>query len=799
MKQSFRIKNSIIPKISLLLFIILTAGREPQQISDFEFGDLKSKSYYTTLFNQSEQTELATADEDYLRGKTELLNAEKEFKKAEGYQILSQDNGEKTNKKALKYEKKGVKSAIKAYDYFFKASDRKFKVYSDRLKRMDNNNSKIHLKAEEISIEARATYMSGNEMKQIAQSMNGKRKIEQLESAFSTHLKAIRSQEEAFKIYMNDTEADKSDYETENNTENVTDNDIENNNTYNPENDPNVYISKEEHIISKLNISSSDILILEDAKDKRTYAESIQQETDKEYLKIETIREQAENISDSEEKEQKLKMAAGLEKILVEKMIKASKLFFEADKMKYEIYAKYLPSARNSKLISEAKKYEENSVKLHANAQMMYNKANFYTEHKSNLYIQIMNAVQTELSAIQEQENAFSTYFALETTPLEEMISDTDNSDNQTGKTNDNSEETTLTFNYKGSFVYSKNNPKPVALVHKKGIIFKIQLGLFKDLLPLNKYGKYSPISYDTFKNNPYKRFMLGEYRSYKAAEFVLNSVISKGLTDPFIVAYIDGVRKSTSYAMANIQRDDEFEKVEAGEMAYLKTGITNETSENINNSNNNITENSNTDKIDFSKINDIKTIKSLAYFIQLGNFSSKKDLNNFIDINPIYEEKSNIGYKYLTGTYKTYESAKESLNEISKKGFPEAFVTAYYKGEKITLNKAKTMLESPEQNQFNTSETKIYFTVQIGAFSNELNKEELKQFDEVARIQKISSTKIDGGLYLYTVGKFNEYSEAADLKKEIKTLNIDSFVIAFKNGQRISAQEAIEYLKQNK
>ncbi|MCF6365614.1 MAG: SPOR domain-containing protein [Bacteroidales bacterium] len=800
MNNNNLIKKIFLPIVVLLAFILSTSETSAQQHDAFNFGILKNKSYYTTVFSQAEQIELAKADEDYLKGKTELLNAEKNFKKADGYYKISKNYGGKTEKKATRYEKKAIKSALKAYDYFFKASDRKFHIYSDKLKKMENNNSKKHLKAEELGIDARSIYMSGTELNTEAKSLNGKTKVNKLEEAFNSHLKAINQQETAFGIFMNDTDVEYNETNdaVTNNNDTSSDNNLNDNteNNYKPDKDPNIYISKEESIIAKLNISNSDKSLLDDASDKRTYAETLMKEVDADYLKIDKIRNQADNIDDEYEKDLKNKMASGLEKVLFEKMIKAAKLFFEAGKMKYEVYAKYLPEARNSKNFQEGKIYEDNASSLHSKALKIYNKANFYSGHQSNLYIQLMNAVQTELSAIQEQENAFSTYFKLEVTPLEENVEVIVENNNQV-KTNDNKNSSSkLTYNYRGSFVYSKYNPEPIPLVHKEGIIFKVQLGLFKGLLPLKKYGKYSPISYDTFKNNPYRRFLLGEYRSYKAAEYVLNQVVTKGLTDPFIVTYENGERKTATYGISKIVRNDEFEKTEAKEMSYL-TG--NAVDINTENNTNNYSENNTDISIDNTKINKIKEVMQLVYCVQLGNFSSQKKLEDFKGAEPVFIEKTETSYRYMTGTFSTYNEAKEKSKELTSKGFEGTFVIAYYKGEKISLNKAKSVAENETIVNTHTKKDEVYFAVQIGAYSSELEENEMNQFASVSGKYKINTTKIDGGLYLYTIGKYKTYKEAAEVKDYIKSMSTDGFVIAFKNGNRISAQDAIKFLKHNK
>ena len=805
-------KKKLLQTSTLIIFIFATAWTLPKAIVNFDFGNLKNKDYYTTLFNETQQNELALADEQYLKGKTELVKANKYYKKADGYQKIAKSTG-KSSFKVKRYNKKGIKKSLKAYKYFFTASDKKFHIYSDKLKTIDNDNSKKHLKAEELGIEARAKYLEGIELKNKAKSLLGKDKVSKLESAFNKHLEAINMQETAFGIFMNDPEVDydnTKDNVVVNNGKSKDDNSNSNVDVtkYEPKKDPNIYKSKEEFIVSKLNMTPADKGLLEDASDKRAYAETLMKETDNDYAKIDKIRKQAANADSDYDKNLKNKMAAGLEDVLFDKMIKAAIMFYEADKTKYEVYEKYLPEARNSKNFKAGRKYEANSLSLHSYAKKTFNKANFYSGHKSNKYIQLMDAVQTELSAIQEQENAFSTYFKQEVVPLDEVVEEHKPIKIKPGKEKDTSKKTKLKYNYKGSFVYSNENPKPKPLIHKKGIIFKVQLGLFKNLLPLNQYGKYSPISFDTYKNNPYKRFMLGEYKSYKAAEYVLNQVVSKGLKDPFIVAYEDGERKTATYGMSKIVRDARFEKIEKQELAKIKgaknTVVENNTNTGKINDNSNVNNNSNIeDNVDVSNsynsgINNIKSVGGVKYSVQLGNFSTKKLLTDFKGASPIYFSSNGETYKYMSGAYNTYEQAKRQKNKLVANGYEGLFIIAHNNGTKISLDKAKSLLSNNNtviRSETNTKDD-IYFTVQISAYSHKLDENEMKQFDEITNKYKIKVTKVDAALYLYTIGKYDTYKKAANVKKDIKSMGSDGFVIAFKNGMRISAQEAIEILK---
>ncbi len=771
--------------ISLAAGIILLSGFMRIASFKYDFSNLKSKDYYKTLFDESELTKLSKADQLYQKGNEGILHAEKFFRKADGFKKVAQNFGGKTMRKAGRYEKKGVKNSLKAYKNYFQASDIKFHIYAEKLKNIDNDNSKRHLKAEEMSIDARSLYIEGSELKTQAQKQKGKAKVEALKAAFEKHLEAIHKQDIAFGIYMNDPEfeydsrtdevKEKNKSNTEQNSSKIADNESQNTSDFILEKKLNSYESKEEFITSKLDINEEDLSILSDVKDKKTYADNIMSNADNDYAGIEKIRREVESADNDYDKNMKIKMAEGLEDVLLDKILKAADLYFQANKTKYAIYAKYLPQSRNSKRIEEAKPYETNASKLHSDALKIYNKANFYSGNKSNKFVQIMNAVQTEEYAIQEQENAYSIYFDQNAEQNEAL--------KKHGKTNDAVPPTELSLNYEGSFVYSKYAPTPSPLKKRSGIIFKVQAGLFKKLLPLKTYGKYSPISYDTFKNNPYKRFYLGEYKSYKAAEYVLNQIKKKGFTEAVIVAFENGHKKTSAYGIAKIVRDEAFEKEEAKEMSLLNevNAHSHKTTSNYGN----------------STIKNITGTKGLIYCVQLGNFSSPRQEPDFKGVaNLLMEETSS--YKYFSGPFNTYKEAKYASNQLNENGYEGTFVTAYYNGKKISLQEAKTLQNETNQNIATITEKKqdIYFAVQIAAYSHKLNAKEMQQFEPLNKRYPISIKQIDRELFLYFIGHYNSYKEAASVKKQIKALDFDGFVIAFKNGLKISAADAIELLK---
>ena len=85
-------------------------------------------------------------------------------------------------------------------------------------------------------------------------------------------------------------------------------------------------------------------------------------------------------------------------------------------------------------------------------------------------------------------------------------------------------------------------------------------------------------------------------------------------------------------------------------------------------------------------------------------------------------------------------------------------------------------------------------FKVQIMASGNALNPND-RQF----KGQKDINFYEEGGLYKYTIGASPDYSEIAKLRKTLLAYFPQAFIIAFKNGQKVNVQTAIQEYNANK
>ena len=208
------------------------------------------------------------------------------------------------------------------------------------------------------------------------------------------------------------------------------------------------------------------------------------------------------------------------------------------------------------------------------------------------------------------------------------------------------------------------------------------------------------------------------------------------------------------------------------------------------------------------------KVPQGLVYMVQVGAFRNPISQDVFKGFAPVRGESAPGGLtRYMAGLFKKINAANLTKNEIRAIGYSDAFVVAYFNGERITLSQARSyegagpalanegqigsasspsasgaemnVIQSPSQ-VFKADEIDgLYFTVQVGAFSREVPPSTL--FNLLPLVSRQVS-----GLVKYTCGIYSDRAEATVAKDKIRQIGIkDAFVTTFYNGKQVTGQEA--------
>jgi len=201
-----------------------------------------------------------------------------------------------------------------------------------------------------------------------------------------------------------------------------------------------------------------------------------------------------------------------------------------------------------------------------------------------------------------------------------------------------------------------------------------------------------------------------------------------------------------------------------------------------------------------------IANTKGVVFRIQLGAYKRRISKAVFGNAGKTLEARTEDGlYKYMTGSYATFNEAAKAKVDLALKGYGGAFITAYKDGKRVTLTSVgatpsgksglKENVNEVEKPVTAVSKKSVVFKVQVGVFKNEPPADKQAKYKEIKGGVQQETTST--GLIRYTTGSTNDYAEAQKIKNKMKALGIDdAFVIAFFNGQYITIQEALEISK---
>ena len=353
---------------------------------------------------------------------------------------------------------------------------------------------------------------------------------------------------------------------------------------------------------------------------------------------------------------------------------------------------------------------------------------------------------------------------------------------------------------------YSKAKPIPVNPPLPSGLIYKVQVGAFRNPIAQNLFKGLNPISGEKTANG-LTRYTAGLFKEYGGAKDAEDKIHQLGYRDAFIVAFLNGKRIPLAQA----------EGVPATTSKSNPVAAVNPPAEAA------------TNGVPAAPSTSVKEVKGLFYTVQVGAFEHPVSSSRLYNLTPLFSYNATNGYiRYNCGIYSTAVKAGDAKRVIiGNTPVKDAFVTAYYNGERINIDKAGQLLKNdsavipqdqnldrmpplgnnnglqqnaplPSENpqpavipSSNASTGKVIFKVQVGAYAGSIPIDMANNLLKISN-QGLQSHKEANGITTYTVGEYPDYTSANLLKKElIKGGFPQSFIVAYSNGKKITLREA--------
>lgn len=198
-----------------------------------------------------------------------------------------------------------------------------------------------------------------------------------------------------------------------------------------------------------------------------------------------------------------------------------------------------------------------------------------------------------------------------------------------------------------------------------------------------------------------------------------------------------------------------------------------------------------------------------LTYKVQLFIQNTLPPVSAYAGLSPVSTEKLADGSTaHLYGNFSTTEQADKGLKMAQSKGFTKSLVVAYQNGVRMSYETAKEMLKTGKRPAGGGTTTEVnpnasgsgssgtggniaavkgtVYCVQVGYFNEAVGAGELKN------VSQPYYEKTSDGKYRYFSGAYTDYQQAVNEQKRLRSAGYpDAFVVAYRDGRRVTLNEA--------
>jgi len=277
-----------------------------------------------------------------------------------------------------------------------------------------------------------------------------------------------------------------------------------------------------------------------------------------------------------------------------------------------------------------------------------------------------------------------------------------------------------------------------------RGLMFRVQVGAFSKPLEHEAFQEFSPVTGEK-RSSGLVVYMAGYFDKSTSASEAQKTIRSLGYSDAFVVAYCDGERITLSEGR-RLESTNSCIPIQLSELTINRTVAVSpkDTTKLI------------TRELDYHKAPGaapaapVEMKKGLFYTVQVGVYNRPVDLGTLKNLSPLITKRLPNGQiRYSAGIFVSIEEAMPKRKEAIEKGISDAFITAYYGSERISLTEAENLLREKGKGIIEKTAIGIVKDVQERQVAEEKLQEaivevEKKKFVEGMGIQLVSKQQFD-------------------------------------------------------
>ena len=318
-------------------------------------------------------------------------------------------------------------------------------------------------------------------------------------------------------------------------------------------------------------------------------------------------------------------------------------------------------------------------------------------------------------------------------------------------------------FETKKSATYTENKPIPLDEKIPEGLVYKVQIGAFAKPIPQGLFEGIKPITGETTKNG-YIRYSAGMFAKLSSAQGAKDQIVGCGYKDAFVVAFYNGKRitMAEAFTINNAQHGTENTPVVASD-ANVKSENSDVASENATSANH--SENASTNII--SSVNSSQPVVNNVQ-PTVTNMKSAVAANQSVNAQPPLANNQPV-------------KEKEPVAVVNNKQ-----TEVNNKQTEVNIKQTEVTTAKEKGSQPSVPAGAVYYTVQVGVFSQALAPAKVKSLSEV------STETTPNGYLRYNSGNYSNFKQAEKARGSVSDAGFkDAFVTAYRDGKRISMTEA--------
>jgi hypothetical protein len=233
----------------------------------------------------------------------------------------------------------------------------------------------------------------------------------------------------------------------------------------------------------------------------------------------------------------------------------------------------------------------------------------------------------------------------------------------------------------------------PVALKNPSGLVYRVQVGAFSKPIPSNLFKEFTPVSGEKLNEKGFTRYLAGYFNSSAKVVLARDQIKALGYADAFAVAYCDGNRITLAEARLLEASGACIPKGENELNLEILENIATEILLDDTLKNQVLSDYSYNAAPGAARAEPIEKNLGLFYTVQIGVFNRPVSDSTIFYVDQLLTIRLPNGQiRYSSGMFNSIDSAIIKKQLVIAKGAKDAFVTAYYNGNRIALEEAKKL-----------------------------------------------------------------------------------------------------------